>query len=84
MPKGSRRDKDGLLKADEVSTGGAPVPISPGELPPPSAGRPAAAGEQARVEVVKDDDGAVRSIVVRCSCGREITLQCEYQDGGKP
>ncbi len=39
---------------------------------------------QPEVDFVKAQDGTVQSITVRCTCGRDITLQCEYlEDGGE-
>jgi hypothetical protein len=35
------------------------------------------------VELHRGPDGTVAAITVRCSCGEEITLQCEYLGEGE-
>jgi hypothetical protein len=34
------------------------------------------------VDIVRGDDGTIEAILVRCTCGRETTLHCEYLDEG--
>lgn len=72
--------RDRLLKGHRVvlndEAARIPAPGLPGPRPAPSpqdgpAGRP-------EVHIVKADDGTVQKITVRCPCGRETTLECEY------
>lgn len=84
MKEGPSGGGDRLVKEDRVSFKQQPVTIPVGELPPRKQ-RVAAveAGAQVEVETVRADDGTVKQITVHCSCGREITLQCEYSDQGE-
>jgi len=34
------------------------------------------------VDIVRGPDGTIEAITVRCTCGRETTLHCEYQEEG--
>ena len=34
------------------------------------------------VDITREPDGTIEAITVRCTCGREITLHCEYPDEG--
>ena len=85
MEERTTAEKNGLLKANEVSLMDKPVHVPQGVCPPglaASGGQPTGA-DQPEVEYVKDDQGVVKSVVVYCPCGRQIHLQCEYMDGGK-
>ena len=74
-----------ILKQQQVIVRGEPVAIPSGGTAPRAeapAGPPAS--DKPDVQLIRADDGSVRSIRVRCACGREITLQCEYfADGGE-
>jgi hypothetical protein len=75
-----------VLKRDRVAHRPEPVPVPVGELPPgPPHGRggPSADGGEPEVQVRRGPDGAIQSITVTCSCGREMTLQCEYFEEGE-
>jgi len=87
MEDPSNRGKGGLLKQNEVAFAREPVTVPAGNIParPPAADRaePDADGRP-EVRLHRAEDGTVRAITVRCPCGREVTLQCEYlDDGGK-
>lgn len=77
----SRRDK--LLKEHEVVFHEARANVPVGHLTHRKGRSPRsdAAGE-AEVKVTKSADGTVEQITVRCACGREITIQCEYSGRG--
>jgi hypothetical protein len=84
MRKTFSRTRGGLLKQQAVAFGGEAVRVPAGAVPaprpaPPAPGQPEGAPH---VHLHRDEDGSVRSITVRCPCGREITLQCEYLDDG--
>jgi hypothetical protein len=73
-----------LLKQNEVAPGAGTVSVPAAQLPRPREA-PAATGGQPEVKLVRGPDGTVQQIRVRCPCGRETTLQCEYPvSGGKP
>ena len=92
-------NRDAILSAGRVivHAGKVRIPAGPtaqadapsaAETPAP-AGRkaPAKPSDQPEVELVRGRDGVIRAIVVRCTCGRELRLQCEYEppaaaDGG--
>ncbi len=69
-----------LLKRDDVALRPEAARIPAPGLPRPSPAAPPqqdAPGEP-EVSIVKADDGTVQRITVRCPCGREMTLECEY------
>jgi hypothetical protein len=74
----------GLLRANDVEVGPAPVrvptagrtrraPRQPSQHAADCAGQPA-------VEVLRGSGGEVRAIVVQCTCGEQITIECQYQE----
>ncbi len=92
MRKTYAASKGGLLKQQGVDFGEEPVPVPVAALPAATPRREAApvptdpAGEHLegdpQVHLHRAEDGSVRAITVRCPCGREITMQCEYIDEG--
>jgi len=72
-------DKNGLVKRDRVEPGAGPARVPVGDFAR-RRGRPTDAdpGGEPDVKVARGDDGTVQQITVRCPCGREIILQCEY------
>ena len=73
---------DSLIRSDRIrfSKDAVSVPVPSGA--PQRGGPPAVQGE-AVVDLVQGPDGSVQLIKVRCTCGRVITLHCEYlTDGG--
>ncbi len=81
MRRDMSRAKDGLLKGDAVRNGGpVRIPAAPLPSPRPPERHDEEDGEP-EVELHRGPDGAVSAISVRCPCGREITLQCEYLNG---
>ena len=78
-------DKDGLLKAEHIVYDTAPMRVPQGSVASRAASaRPEQLGGEPDVDYIRDENGAVKSILIRCACGREITLQCEYLEGGAP
>ena len=79
MAGASFTDSGPILKSDQVGIGSEPASIPVGALPQrrARAGGPDLAGEP-EVKFTKAADGTVEQITVRCPCGREVTLQCEY------
>jgi hypothetical protein len=71
--------RDGLFKRERVVFDQQPAGVPVGALPSRK-GHAAGAdlGTEPEVKVVKAADGTVQQIIVRCACGREITLHCEY------
>jgi hypothetical protein len=82
--KASTSGRGSLLKQQTVAFGREPVSVPAGSVParPPAVPAPGSLEGEPHVQLHRDDDGSVRAITVRCSCGREITLQCEYLDDG--
>jgi len=76
MPSPRTNGKDALIGRDGVAMGEGAAVVPAGSLPRPAAAPPAA--QEPEVEVVRADDGTIRAITVRCTCGRQITLQCDY------
>ncbi len=74
-----------VLTEDRIVVGREPVSVPSGRMPKPrKAPAPAETAHEPQVQAVTGPDGSVHSILVRCTCGREITLQCEYfADGGE-
>jgi hypothetical protein len=83
MTKAFNPGRGGLLKQGTVAIGREPIRVPVAHMPPR---RPAAAAAhpegEPQVQLHRADDGSVRAITVRCTCGREVTLQCEYLDEG--
>ena len=86
MHNAVRNRKGAILKEDQVVVRSAPVSVPPGDITRP---RPRAADtapgapDEPELNVIRAADGTIQSIHVRCPCGREISLQCEYvTDGG--
>lgn len=80
--------RSGLLKRKSVTYGARQCPI-PAESSEQERSRCAPepesrAEEEPSVELHRGPDGTVSAITVRCSCGNEITLQCEYLGEGGP
>lgn len=81
MENGLSNGRDPLVKAERTFVREEAVKIPAGSVPR-TAPQPAPADDP-EVSVVKADDGTIRVISVRCTCGREITLHCEYlREGG--
>jgi hypothetical protein len=72
-----------ILAHQRVVSLGEPVRVPSGQIPQhrPSTANSAGVGN-AEVDVATDERGVVQSITVRCSCGREVTLKCEYLPEG--
>jgi len=74
-----------LLKGKHVTLGREPARVA---IPETCArrGEASPARERRREMTVtpqRREDGTIEAITVRCMCGREITLMCDYQDGGE-
>lgn len=78
----AKRDSTGrecVLKESRVVFDGGVVSIPVGEVRPKRPPAPSAdTDEQPDVKAVRSDDGTIEQITVRCPCGRETTIQCEY------
>lgn len=73
-------NQQGLLKQHAVAYRREAVKVPVARRNPR---RPApAAGGEPTVDLHRGPDGAVQAITVRCTCGKEITLQCEYLGEG--
>jgi len=70
--------KDRLLTRERIAASGGPVRIPTGARPDARPAPPT--GGTAQVDLVRDDDGTVQAVVVRCPCGRVTTLECRYAD----
>ncbi len=87
MADSSVMGRDGLFKRDRVLFDRQPAGV-PVQAPRPR--RPCAegaadgadCGSQAEVKVARAPDGTIQQITVRCACGREITLHCDYSGRG--
>lgn len=83
MTDSSRTGRNGLLRREQVLFNQKPAAVPVGALPQRK--RHSAAGDapgEPEVRVTKAQDGTIEQITVRCPCGREITLQCEYLSRG--
>lgn len=82
MPPDPGRRADSLLKRHLVTdrAGGVDIPtgsaVPQRPVPIPATGDPG-------VEVVKAADGTIQRIIVRCPCGRETSITCEYPAQGE-
>jgi hypothetical protein len=79
MTRNRQARRDNLLKRHRVRRGAEPVRISIGPLPEPVHEHAGQDGEP-EVTPVTGPDGEVRCIVVRCACGREIRIDCQYSE----
>ena len=74
----------GLLHANDVEVGPAPVRVPTAgrarRAPQQSAQHATGCAGQPAVEVLRGPAGAVRAIVVQCTCGEQITIECQYQE----
>lgn len=82
MPQPGSRGRGALLRQDRVAFDRTPARVSAGPLPP-SCRPPAEPGGEPDVQLVRAPDGTVIQITVRCPCGRQTTLRCEYSDQGE-
>ena len=72
-----------IVKAERVAYIEKVVTVPAGQIPrEPLSQAQGKAQAQPEVTVSKAEDGAIQTVTVRCTCGREIPLQCEYLDGG--
>jgi hypothetical protein len=73
-----------LLKRHEVYLQDEAAHIPAPRLPRrrPAAGQDAAPAEP-RIDLQKGEDGTVQKVNVLCTCGRKITLECEYFGQGE-
>jgi len=65
----------GLVVVEEA------VPVPVGEVIDRRA-RPSDLDGAPEISIERGEDGSIRTISVRCGCGRVTTLQCEYSDRG--
>jgi hypothetical protein len=82
MEHGERSSGGRLLKQDQVTLGQTAARVPAGQLPRPTR-PPAEPHGEPEVHLTRADDGTVIQITVRCPCGRETTLQCQYPDQGE-
>lgn len=72
-----------VVKAKRVTYTEKVVNVRVGQIPRELLSRASGtARAQPEVTVSKAEDGTIQSVTVRCTCGREIPLQCEYLGGG--
>ena len=72
-----------VVKANHVAYTEKLVAIRVGQIPrEPLSQAHGKAQAQPEVTASRAEDGTIQSLTVRCTCGREIPLQCEYLDGG--
>jgi len=84
MAKTPTKGKSRVLKHEEVEFSGEPVRVAVAktalqeEAPGPSR------QVRAEPEVVPEraEDGTIERITVRCTCGRETVINCDYLDEG--
>jgi hypothetical protein len=79
MAEGGSTVRECVLKGPQVVLDDGVVSVPVGEIrrrrpPAPSADTDG----QPEVKAVRNDDGTIEQITVRCPCGRETTIQCEY------
>ncbi len=81
MTNGLPSRKNRVVEAENVQMGKEAASIPVGEVRrAPSRAEPEGEPE---VQVERAEDGTVRTIKVRCTCGRTVELACEYfQQGG--
>ena len=82
MRQGEHGGPGSVLKQDRISLNQAAARVPAVELPRQQPPRPDSQGEP-EVHLVKAKDGTVTRITVRCPCGRETTLDCQYPDQGE-
>jgi hypothetical protein len=79
MAEGGSTGRECVLKETQVVFDDGVVSVPVGEIRRKRS--PAAStdtDEQPEVKAVRNDDGTIEQITVRCPCGRETTIQCEY------
>ena len=72
--------RNALIERGHVTMAEGTAIVPAGSVPRPAAAPSAA--QEPEVEVIRADDGTIRAITVRCTCGRQITLQCDYVEEG--
>ncbi len=79
------RGRSRLLTGDDISFSRRSVTIAVSSAPGVAGARPTGTGPaQPEVIPVGAEDGKIDMITVRCTCGREITITCDYaQEGGE-
>ena len=74
----------GLLRANDVEVGPAPVRVPTAGSTRPASRQPtqhaADCAGQPAIEVLRGTGGEVRALVVQCACGEQITIECQYQE----
>ncbi|MGD2175585.1 MAG: hypothetical protein PVJ27_09295 [Candidatus Brocadiaceae bacterium] len=81
MNNGLPSQEKRVIKAGEVAFGSEPARIPVGDVAPRHRPQPAVE-EEPEINIDRAEDGTVRTIEVRCTCGRTISLQCEYFEQG--
>lgn len=78
--------KGRVVKGDSVSIQPEAVLVRVGKTEPGSTESPPAEPSQEEgtpeIETTRSEEGLIQAITVRCPCGREITLNCDYLDDG--
>jgi hypothetical protein len=73
-----------LLKSDCVALKEQKVRVPSGEGQQyPDMNMSLGKGAEPQVDITRASDGTIEAITVRCTCGRETTLHCEYPDEGE-
>ena len=84
MDETSAKGKGRLLKGDQISLSPDAVHVHVSQI---KIHRPAKPQEPVRhapeVSTARAEDGTIRTITVRCTCGREIQITCDYLDEGE-
>ena len=79
MPDQPTDQRGRLFKGGQTAVGREDVKIPAGRLPAPTRGaRAAGGGQPPEIGTVLAADGTIEQITVRCSCGEEIVIQCDY------
>ncbi|KPK66191.1 MAG: hypothetical protein AMK73_00875 [Planctomycetes bacterium SM23_32] len=84
MTDASGDGRERLLKGHRVQVLQEAVQVPVGRLPVRQTAPEPSRGDvgEPEVQMVRADDGTIQQITIRCTCGRQTTLQCEYLTQG--
>lgn len=83
MQTGERGSRGRLLKQSNVTLGQTAARVPAGQMPRAVPPPPAARDGEPEIRLTRAADGTITQITVRCPCGRETTLHCQYPDLGE-